>query len=111
MAQSKTKTTRARTYARNRATASSQAPAVALEADSTYFLKLVIVVLLGTFWLKLKIPLTWQGLTLVAFPLGMVAGLIGIRLLEKNTFDRKIWYAVIIIVSIICYFGAAGIVI
>ena len=45
------------------------------------------------------------------FPFGMLVGLAGIRLLEKNPFDRRIWYAVLIVVGIISFFVPAGIVI
>ena len=82
-----------------------------VEADGIYFLKLVVVVLLGTFWLKFSDPLFWNGIPLGAFPLGLLIGLILIRLLEKNAVDRKIWFAVIIIVAIICYNAPSGIVI
>lgn len=113
MAQKQTsnKARRARTYARNRAAAASVAiKPRSVESDSTYFLKLVIVVILGTLWLKFTAPLSFQGFTLGAFPLGTVIGLAGIALIEKNQFDRKIWYAVLLVVSIICYFVPAGIV-
>jgi hypothetical protein len=81
------------------------------EADSTYFLKLVVVVLLSTLWLKFATPLSWQNVPLGAFPLGALVAIIGIRLYEKNAIDRKIWFAVIVIVTILSYFVPAGIVI
>jgi len=81
------------------------------EADSTYFLKLVIVVLLSTLWLKFVTPFSWNGIPVGAFPLGALIALVGIRLLEKNPIDRKIWFAVLVIVTIISYFVPAGIVI
>ena len=31
------------------------------ESDGTYFLKLVVVVLLGTFWIKFSEPFSWMG--------------------------------------------------
>lgn len=112
MAQKQTsnKSRRARTYARNRAAAAVIARPRSVESDGTYFLKLVIVVILGTLWLKFTSPLSFNGFTLGAFPLGAVIGLAGIALIEKNQFDRKIWYAVLLVVSIICYFVPAGIV-
>ncbi|OGL22000.1 hypothetical protein A2707_01455 [Candidatus Saccharibacteria bacterium RIFCSPHIGHO2_01_FULL_45_15] len=112
MAQKQTsnKARRARTYARNRAAAAVVAKPRSVESDSTYFLKLVVVVILGTLWLKFSAPLSFNGFMLGAFPLGTVVGLAGIALIEKNQFDRKIWYAVLVVVSIICYFVPAGIV-
>jgi len=76
-----------------------------------YLLKLVIVVVLGTLWIKFKLPISWNGILFSSFPLGLVVGLASIRLLEKNAIDRKIWYAVLIIVAVISYFVPAGIVI
>lgn len=106
----KQKVKRPRTYARNRAAFSRRGHELFVEADSTYFLKLVIVVILGTLWLKFKDPLIWNSIPLGGFPLGLVIGLMGISLLEKNPFDRKIWYAVLVVIGIICYFVPAGIV-
>lgn len=83
----------------------------AVESDGTYFLKLVIVVILGTLWLKLAQPLSWGGIPFGGFPIGTAIGLIGISLIEKNQTDRKIWYAVLVIVTIVSYFLPAGIVI
>ncbi len=81
------------------------------EADGVYFLKLVIVVLLSTLWLKFNDPVTWAGVPFGAFPLGALIALVGIRLLEKDVYDRKIWFAVLVIVTILSYFVPAGIVI
>lgn len=111
MARTKTKKHKERTYARNRATVSRRGRALVAEPDSTYFLKLVIVVILGTLWIKFAQPMTWGGVPFNGLPLGLILGLAGIRLFEKNPFDRKIWYAVLIVVGIISYFVPAGIVI
>ena len=81
------------------------------ESDSTYFLKLVIVFLLGTLWLKFHDPLLWSGVTFTAFPLGLCIGLLGVRYFEKHQSDRKIWYAVLLFVTVVSYFGPAGIVV
>jgi len=110
MAQTNIKKLRARTYARNRSQASTRAKDAFVEADSTYFFKLICIVLLGTLWIKLATPLSWQGIPFGGFPLGTIIGLIGIRLFEKNPYDRRIWYAALIIVTIVCYFVPAGIV-
>lgn len=81
-----------------------------VEADSTYFLKLVVVVILSTLWLKFATPMTWNDVPFSAFPLGALIAIVGIRLYEKDAVDRKIWYAVIVIVTILSYFVPAGIV-
>lgn len=81
------------------------------ESDSTYFLKLVVFILLGTLWLKFAEPITWGGIHFTGLPLGLILGIIGIYKFEKYQEDRKIWYAVLVVVTIICYFVPAGIVI
>jgi hypothetical protein len=81
------------------------------ESDSTYLLKLVVFVLLGTLWLKFATPLTWHGIPFNGIPIGLLAGLLLVRRFEPLQIDRKIWYAILIVVTIICYFVPAGIVI
>lgn len=105
------KTKKSRTYARNRAAVSRTGRMLVAEPDSTYFLKLVIVVILGTLWIKLTHPVSWMGIPFGGIPLGLLVGLAGIKLFEKNPFDRKIWFAVLIVIAIISYFVPAGIVI
>ena len=81
------------------------------ETDSSYFLKLVVFILLGTFWLKFGQPIIIAGLSLQAIPVGMLVGLLLIRQFEKYQADRKIWYAILLVVTIICYFVPAGVLI
>lgn len=69
-----------------------------------YLLKLVIVVILGTVWLRFMHTLYFGNMPIGALPIGAIIGLIGIRLLEKDATDRKIWYAVLILVTVISYF-------
>ena len=113
MAQLKNKqnSNRQRTYARNRASVSRRGYEKVFEADSTYFLKLVICVLLGTLWVKFGTPVTVGGLPVGALPVGLAVGLVLINRFEKIQSDRKIWYAVLIVMSVICYFVPAGIII
>jgi hypothetical protein len=81
------------------------------ETDGTYFLKLVVFVLLGTLWIKFKQPISWLGMPFNAIPVGFLVGLLLVRQFEKYQADRKIWYAILLVVTIICYFVPAGIVI
>lgn len=81
------------------------------ESDSTYFLKLVVFTLLGTLWLKFGQSITWAGVPLHGVPLGLLLGLVLIRCFEPHQSDRKIWYAILLVVTLICYFVPAGIVI
>lgn len=110
MAQTQIKKPRHRSYARNRPRLTPKSKQM-LEADGVYFLKLVAVVLLSTLWLKLATPVSWNGIPLGGFPIGAMITIISIKLLEKDPYDRKIWFAVLVVVTIISYFVPAGIVI
>lgn len=102
---------RERTYARNRTAVSRRGYEKVMETDSTYFLKLVIFTLLGTLWLKFSAPLDVAGITVNALPLGLLLGLLLVKPIEKYQFNRKIWYAVLLLVGIVSYFVPAGIII
>lgn len=80
------------------------------EKDSTYFLKLVVYIILGTFWLKFHTPVHIGAFVLSGFPLGLIIGLI-FAAHDHFQIDRKIEYAVLIVVAIISFFLPAGIVI
>lgn len=112
MAQETNKKARPRTYARNRAKHFSYRNRQALtEADGTYFLKLIVVVLLSTLWIKFGTSLSWNGFVITAVPVGALAAFVAIRVFEKNPYDRKIWFAVLAVVTMISYFVPAGIVV
>jgi hypothetical protein len=80
------------------------------ELDSTYFLKLVIYIVLGTFWLKFASPIHIGEIALNGLPLGLF---IGILFASHDHFqiDRKIEYAVLIVMTVLSYFLPAGIVV
>ena len=80
------------------------------EKDSTYFLKIVLYIVLGSFWLKFMQPLTIGSYAIHGLPLGL---LIGLLFASHDHFqvDRKIEYAILIVVTVITYFVPAGIVI
>lgn len=99
---------RPRTYARNRP---KRYVEKIYESDSTYFLKLVACVLLGMLWLGFAQPLSWYGISLGGIPLGMLIGLLLVRQFEKHQSNRKIWYAILLVATIISQFMPAGIVI
>jgi hypothetical protein len=81
------------------------------ESDSTYLLKLVAFVLLGMFWVRFDQPVSWMGVPMGAIPAGLLLGLILVNRLESHQSDRKIWYAILIIVGITSLFWPTGIVI
>lgn len=82
----------------------------AVEKDSTYFLKLVIYIVLGTLWLKFQTPLHIGAFALSGIPIGLFIGLL-FAAHDHFQIDRKIEYAVLIVVAIISFFLPAGIVI
>lgn len=81
------------------------------EPDGIYLLKLVSVVLLGTFWLKFADPVSFGGIAFAGVPIGLLFGLWLVGRYEHFQSDRKIWYAILIVVTIISYFVPAGILI
>lgn len=81
----------------------------ATESDSAYFLKLVLYVILGTFWLKFAEPLQIGGFLINGFPLGLIIGLI-FASHDHFRVDRKIEYAILIVMTILTYFLPAGII-
>lgn len=108
----KSKTKKPTPKPRNRPAISSRAVSEKVyESDGTYLLKLVAFVLLGTLWLKFSQPITWFGMQMNGIPLGLLIGVLLVSKFEKYQSDRKIWYAILIIVTIICYFAPAGILI
>ena len=96
-----------RTYARNRVF--SRRGNEKLEPDGVYLLKLTVIAIAGTLWLKFKMPLVFGGFTISAFPLGLIIGALAVYIWEKHPSDRRIWYAVLLIVAIVSYFLPAGI--
>lgn len=80
------------------------------ETDGVYFLKLVLYVILGSMWLKFGTPIAHGDIVINALPVGFVLGMI-FASHDHFQVDRKIEYAVLIIVTILSYFAPAGIVI
>lgn len=79
-----------------------------IERDSVYFLKLVVYVVLGTFWIKFSDPIHLGPLLLNGIPVGLLIGMI---LASHDHFqvDRKLEYAVLVLMTILSYFLPAGI--
>ena len=102
---------RARSYSRNRALYSRGGHELKVESDGAYFLKLVVCVLLGTFWVKFSQPIVWSGLVFNAVPIGFIIGLLLVGKFEGLQSNRKIWYVVLTLVAISSYFLPLGIVV
>lgn len=100
---------RSRTYARNRVF-SRRGNEVIAESDGMYLIKLMLVVLLGSFWLKFGQPMMVGNLFLNGIPIGLIVGLFLVSKYEQFQFNRKIWYALLIVTAIISYFLPSGIV-
>ena len=101
---------RTRTYAKNRPVVSRRGLENIWESDGAYVLKLVLVTLAGLMWLRLAEPIILGGIPIGAFPAGaLIAGLL-LAWREKAQFNRKIMYAVLVVVTIIGFFVDAGIV-
>lgn len=80
------------------------------ETDSAYVLKLVLYVVLGSVWLKFATPLMIGDVVLNGLPVGLLLGLI-FASHDHFQVDRKIEYAVLLIVTILSYFAPSGILI
>lgn len=106
------KSNKARTYARNRPVVSRKGLENVFEPDGVYLFKLIVVTLAGLMWLRLADPVMLGGVVPIgAFPAGAVIALVLIAWLEHAQFNRKILYAVLVVVTIIGFFLNAGIVI
>lgn len=104
------KKARPRTYARNRVF-SRRGNEKIYETDGRFILKLVIVLILGTFWLKLASPIVIAGGIVVGgIPIGFIVGLILVRIFEPLQINRRIWYAVLTVTAVVSFFLPAGIV-
>lgn len=79
------------------------------EPDSAYFLKLVLYIILGSFWLKFQQPLEFGAVRVNGLPLGLAIGLL-FAAHDHFQIDRKIEYAILLIITIVSFFLPAGIV-
>ena len=79
-------------------------------SDATYFLKIVLYIILGSFWIKFSSPFYIGSFVVNGFPLGLLTGLV-FASHDHFQVDRKIEYAILVIVTIVTFFLPAGIVI
>lgn len=80
--------------------------AKAKESDSTYFLKLVLYLILGSFWVRLENLPNWS----VGLPIGLIIGIAMIRH-EQFQIDRKIEYALLLVAAFVGFWLPLGLVI
>ncbi|MCL2444808.1 hypothetical protein FWD07_01640 [Candidatus Saccharibacteria bacterium] len=100
----------ARTYARNRTNLSRRGFEKNPESDGVFLLKLVLVVLMGSFWVRFGEGMIVGEVEVWAVPVGLLLGLVLIHLLEKRRENRRTFFAVIVVVGILSFFLPAGIV-
>jgi hypothetical protein len=74
----------------------SKKKAVAKEADSVYFLKILMYFVFGTIWIK------YNGI--VIFPIGLVLGALMAQH-DHFAIDRKVEYAILIIAALMGLIG------
>lgn len=112
MASKKQKT---RTYARNRSKSSElfsrKGNERFYEKESAFFLKLVVFIILSALWLRLEAPIEIGSMVIQAIPLGLIVALLLVLKIEKYQFNRKIWYATLIMMAIVTSFTPVGIMI
>lgn len=73
------------------------------ELDSVYFLKLVIYIIIGSFWVKITVGQSMQ----IPLPIGP---LFGIWFASHDHFriDRKIEYAVLLMAALVGFWAPIG---
>jgi hypothetical protein len=81
------------------------------ESDGQYLLKLAVVIIFGTLWIKFGHVFYLGQVAVTGVPLGMLAGMLLVDKFEVHQDDRKIWYALLVIVALVSYFLPMGIVI
>lgn len=85
-------------------------PTASTETDSTYLLKLVLYIVLGSMWLKFGVPVALGPFVFNGLPIGLFLGLL-FASHDHFQVDRKIEYAVLLVITILSYFAPSGIVI
>lgn len=80
------------------------------ESDGTYFLKLVLYIVLGTLWIKFQSPIVVGDFIFSGLPIGLFIGLF-FAAHDHFQVDRKIEYAILIVMTIASFFLPLGIVI
>lgn len=106
---------KSRTYARNRSKSTMlfnrKGRERIYEADSAFFLKSVVFIILSALWLRLKSPLEIGSLSIQAVPVGLMLALLLVVMIERYQFNRKIWYVTLIVMAIMTSFTPVGVMI
>ena len=81
----------------------------ASEPDSVFFLKILILLIISTMWLRLSSNGEFSGVEL-NLPLGSAAAIFLVQF-DHFTIDRKIEYVVVLLSSFISFFLPIGLII
>lgn len=76
-----------------------------VESDGSYFLKLVLYIIVGSQWLWIN---SGDGLSQTPLPIGLVVGL-WFASHERFQLDRKIEYAILLVAMLIGFWVQVGI--
>lgn len=77
------------------------------EPDGVYFLKIVLYLLISTFWVRFTDINVWI-FTDFSLPIGAIIGLLMVKR-ESNLIDRKIIYALLLAGAILSFYLPVGI--
>lgn len=104
----KKKTTSKKTSNSNKTSSkvSKKSKSALSEPDSVYFLKLVVLLIVGSQWFFIESYPDWQ----IPVPVGLILGLVLVTH-EHFQIDRKIEYAILLIASFISFWLPIGLVI
>jgi hypothetical protein len=78
-----------------------------VEPDSSYFLKLVLYLIIGSQWIRLVDPLQTKQ---IPIPLGLIIGIL-FASHEHFQIDRKIEYAILLVAMFIGFWFQSGLLI
>lgn len=79
------------------------------ETDSTFFLKIILFLILGTFWVRLT-DVNIGPFEHLSVPVGLMIGIL-FAMHEHFQIDRKIEYALLLVVTIMSFYLPVGVVI
>lgn len=80
-----------------------------VQHDHIFFLKLVLYMILGAVWIKLAKPFVVGPFVVNGLPIGLIVGVF-FASQDRFQIDRKIEYALLLIMAILTYFLPAGII-
>lgn len=89
---------------KTKAKATGRKRATLENTDGIYFLKLVMYLILGSFWIKITDGSTVQ----IPIPIGLVLGLV-FAAHDKVQLDRKIGFAILLVAMLVGFWAPFGV--